>query len=237
MRVFINNRNYFTWPVALAEELDGQGHEVIFIDNGSTYGPLVNWYKVCRYQVYLLPNLGKTALWNSGIAQQQTKPFVLTDPDLDIDGIPHDWPEMLLGGLVKYPQISKCGFSWCEQSVPPENPAWTYDKMYEHNRQDKSIAWTPMPNGDPDFYNYPIDTSFAVYRPGVTFCIDGIRARRPYTGLHWPWHLTLNGETAAKDVITYAIDEEVHYYFTHCENSSFTADRIKPMIEAYEKNL
>jgi hypothetical protein len=239
MRVFINNRDYLTWPREMHLTLRQQGHEVIYIDNGSTYPPLLAWYEQCEragVRVFRLPNLGKTALWQSGIAQQQTEPYVLTDPDLNIENIPTNWPEILLAGLIQYPNISKCGLSWEERTVPPENPAYLADS-FDTRPNNTSIAWVTMPDNNEKFSNYPCDTSFAVYRPNTDFYIDGIRRRHPYTGLHMPWHITL-AKDASKDDGKFRIpmNDEIYYYFTHVENSSYTLERIKPMLREYRGN-
>lgn len=231
MKIFINNRNYLTWPSIMANQFADQNHEVIFIDNGSTYGPLLDWYSKCSFEIIRLPNLGAQALWISGIANKQKEPFVLSDPDYDLNMIPNDWPEVLLEGLNKFQHVSKVGLSWDESRVPPENPAWIHDKMYQFPN-DTSIAWAQGP--ELGWHNYPCDTSFAIYRPGVPFIIDGLRKGRPYTGIHLPWHITLD-PTKNNSKLSIPFNDEIEYYFDHVENSSCTRSRIDNMLLEYKR--
>ena len=44
--IIINNRNLLTWPKAMVERIsryEGVG-DIIIVDNGSTYEPLLDWY-------------------------------------------------------------------------------------------------------------------------------------------------------------------------------------------------
>lgn len=232
MKIFINNRNYVTWPKAMAEQLAGEGHHVIFIDNDSTYEPLLDFYNTKQFDVVQVPNLGKNAAWDAGIVTALTEPYVVTDPDFDLTNVPRDWPEVLLEGFRYYPEMAKIGLSFDESQVPQENPAYLADK-FDQFPNNTSIAWAPLAHG---FCNYPCDTSFAVYRPHVPFSISGIRKGFPYTGVHLPWHITLGpaADTSKRYVL---FNEEIYYYFTHCENSSCTLERIFPMMREYSERV
>lgn len=217
----------------MASLLSEQGHEIIFIDNGSTYEPLLDYYDKCNLQVIRLKNIGNRAAWDAGIVTNLDEYYVSTDPDYDLSMVPSDWPEVLMEGFKQYPQYHKFGLSWDESQVPPENPAWIADEMYKYP-QGHPLTWSSaLPN---NWYNYPCDSSFAIHKPHVPFDIGGIRKGRPYTGVHLPWHITL--EPSKNPNARYVLmDEEIYYYFTHCENSSFTWARMWEfgMLTEYEK--
>lgn len=226
MKIFINNRDYLTWTKNMAEHLANQNHEVIIVDNGSTYEPLLNWYSTCPFKVHRLGNLGKEALWVSGLCNEIDDYYVLTDSDLDISMVPADWTEVLMEGFKRFPNLNKCGLSWDETTVPVENPAQILDRM------PNSIAWDNRIDGG--FFAYPVDTSFAINRPHAPFAISGVRKDRPYTGLHLPWHIVLE---PSSDPTKYSVlfNDEILYYFEHVENSSLSHSRLIPMIEEYKR--
>src|SRR5258706_13428884 len=132
MKIFINNRNYVTWPSAMAKQFSEEGHEIIFVDNGSTYEPLLDYYNQCKFKVIRLANIGNRAPWDAGIVNNLDEHYVCTDPDYDLSMIPKDWPEVLMEGFKQFPHYHKLGLSWDESKVPPENPAWIADEMYKY---------------------------------------------------------------------------------------------------------
>jgi hypothetical protein len=233
MKVYINNRNLVTWPKAMAEKMANENHEVIFLDNGSDYPPLMDYYSTCKFEVVRLPNMGNRAPWDSGIVMKLDEPYVVTDPDYDLSMVPSDWGEVLLEGMQRFPHINKFGLSFDESKVPPENPAYTMDQFDKY------------PDGLPQIWNnkiaggwlgYPCDSSFALQRPHTIAEIGGIRKDRPYTCIHYPWHITLE-PTKTPGKMSVLFDAEFYYYMTHCENSSFTWGRMWQvgMITEYEK--
>lgn len=235
MKIFISNRNYVSWPRAMAEKFIGEGHEVIILDNASTYIPLLDWYSICGLEIIKLGNNGGHALWTTDIVPTLNEPFVSSDPDYDLSTVPSDWDEVLLEGLKQFPQYNKFGFSWDESKVPPENPAWIEDNFVNHP-DGLPATWgnhIKLPN---NWYGYANDSSFALQRPHSPDQIGGIRKGRPYTGTHMPWHLTL--EPSKDPTKRYVLwDDEIAYYFLTCEHSSFTWGRMikYDVIEAYLK--
>ena len=220
MQIFIANRNYVTWPKKMAEQLAGQGHEITFIDNGSTYIPLLDYYKTCDFKIIRLHNAGGHAAWAANIVTDLDEPFVCSDPDYDLSMVPSDWDEVLLEGLRQFPGVNKFGLSWGESQVPQENPAYEMDEMYKYSEQNPRYprlagTWEHAAN----------DSSFALQRPHSEDGITGIRKAYPYTGIHMPWHITLE---PAKDPTKryYLWDDEIAYYFLTCEHSSCTWGRM-----------
>jgi len=62
---------------------------VLWLDNASTYKPLLDFYESCPYEVVRLPkNHGHTAPWTFLADVFATGPYVVTDPDLDLSEVP-----------------------------------------------------------------------------------------------------------------------------------------------------
>lgn len=201
MNAFIIMKNRITWPKAMCEFLADTGCTPILIDNDSDYPPLLEWYKNCPYKVHRLKeNLGHLALWKSGIIDEyQDRFYILTDPDLDISSVPHDYVDVLMKGFENK-TIVKSGLS-LEISDLPNNPyakeayAWEL-KFWDYKRKK---------NG---YYESSIDTTFALYdkertwgefpggEPSNNRFFDAVRSPRPYTAKHLPWYLTPDNMTA-----------------------------------------
>lgn len=228
MKIYINNFNLFTWPLQMATVLKRQGHEVIFIDNASTYKPLLEFYANTDFEVIRLSeNMGHTAPWLPGIIDSNDY-YAVTDPDLDIKNIPRDWPQKCIEGIERY-GVEKCGFSLDETLVPTTNPAYIEDEFYKYPKGNP-VAWgNKLEHG---FIGFPVDTTFAVYAPKVRkYSVSGIRTDRPYTARHLPWHLVL--KATEPDAFQIEIDDEIYQYY---KNARFgvTKHRMQVMIKEYE---
>lgn len=184
MYVLIVNFNRITLPLQMASWLSERGCEVIFLDNNSTYQPLLEYYKTTPYRVLRLPaNYGHTVLWQYPVLQTLNinERFIYTDPDLDLTGVPDDFLQVMHNGLDKYPAYSKCALSLEINDLPdteegnfirygPESPYWQ----------------KPL---DDLYFHADTDTTFAMYRfPIGEYGHSAIRINRPYTCRHIPWY-------------------------------------------------
>ena len=63
--IVINNFNRLETLLKLLHSLEVRGYKNIYIiDNGSSYPPLLDYYRECPYTVYLLhKNVGHLAVW------------------------------------------------------------------------------------------------------------------------------------------------------------------------------
>lgn len=187
--VIINNRDLLTWPRVMAETISGwQGlHEIIILDNGSTYGPLLDWYETLenKIRVIYLSNLGQAAAWKSDILEHiGTDFYVVTDPDLDVSGVPKDCLLYLRGLLEKSPSYRKIGLALHVDGIPPESVYFRHVNTYERGLR-------ALPKDENGVVSAPVDTTFAIYdrRRVREYFVGGVRTDEPYIAKHIPWYL------------------------------------------------
>jgi len=119
MKIYINNRNFLTWPKKMSEILLNQGHDVYIVDNASTYEPLLEWYnqqkdiKIIKLGI----NSGHNSPWTHKIIDTSDY-YVVTDPDLDISTVPSNWDEVLISGIKQF-NVEKAGLSLSEKTYLP----------------------------------------------------------------------------------------------------------------------
>jgi hypothetical protein len=185
VRALLINYNRLEWPRRMAEQLAGRlGVEPVILDNASTYPPTLEWYRSCPYKVVRLGyNFGHLAPWITGHAYWAGARYIVSDPDLDLSGVPADAVSHLVRELDANPQLRKVGLGLRIDDLP-DTPAGREAARWEQQ------FWTDGTGGG--FFDANIDTTFAVYaaeREGLPF----MRARRsdaPYLARHLPWYLT-----------------------------------------------
>lgn len=188
MKALIINYQRVTLPARLADWLAAAGCTPVFIDNASTYPPLLDYYFKTEHQVILLPkNYGHRVVWDefAGVLDevgiQPSERYIVTDPDLDLSGIPDDWLAILDAGLTMYPQLAKVGFSLEINDLPD-----TAEGRYIRTHVEPQYWAKPLGSL---FLDAPIDTTFALYREGTRkFSYTAARTIRPYTARHVPWY-------------------------------------------------
>ena len=225
MLCFINNRNYLTWPREMTRILRSQGHEVVIIDNDSSYPPLLEWYTTNPCEVMMLDsNLGHTAPWDIfGRSLIGTK-YMVSDPVLDISGLLPDWADMMTEVIkLGYPKV---GLTLSDYRIPPTNPAWTEDRFcdypdgYNPESRGPILGWY----NSVAIHNRPTDTTFAVCSKHE-YRIDGVRIGAPYMAKHLPWHIVpkLTHDDRYDEI---EMNPEIRYYFDHADKSSMTKPRL-----------
>jgi len=184
MRVLIINYNRLVLPSQLADWVFLRGLEPVFIDNNSDYKPLIEYYKHCPYEVvWMAQNYGKGVVWDQGISERLNikGEYIVTDPDLDLTGVPDNFLSILREGLRRYPQFDKCGFSLEINDVTDQSIYY----MGQTIKQWENQFWVnPM---DTEYFNAAIDTTFALYNTDK-FSLEALRTNRPYTARHVPWY-------------------------------------------------
>lgn len=183
--VIVNNCNLLTWPRAMIGAIEAfeQVADILVVDNGSTYEPLLAWYETLAHAVIRLPNIGHTAPWRPEVkARVKTDLYVVTDPDLGLDETPRDCLRHLAQCLARYPAARKIGLGLTIDEVPRESPC------FEHVNRLEKAYWdmAPFPGG---VRPAPVDTTFAIYHKSLLdeYAVRGGRTDRPYTARHLPW--------------------------------------------------
>jgi len=193
----------------MCEYLEATGVRPIIIDNDSTYPPLLDWYKDCGYKVHRMErNYGHLVFWKSFLINQYSDRFYcLTDPDLDLSKVPHDYADVLMRGLNENPTVTKAGLSLRINDLPQN----AYTK--------KVIEWEKKfwQHKSGIFYKADVDTTFALYDKQRDFGKlppEGnkfhwaVRAPEHYTAKHIPWYLT-------KEKIESSEEEQYYMSQTH----------------------
>ncbi len=188
--IIINNFNRLDSLKKLIDSLEKRGYtNVYIIDNLSTFPPLLEYYKTCRYTVFRLDqNIGMTALWSSGIYRRfRNDFFVYTDSDVvPIEECPDDFLLFFLNTLKKYKLAQKVGFSLKIDDLPDcyamKEDVIFWEKHFFDRKRDDFLYWAP------------IDTTFALYRPygkrkHANYNIEMYRTAFPYMARHLPWYI------------------------------------------------
>ena len=210
----IINYNRLTLPAKMADWLAGHGHRVVILDNNSDYPPLLEYYDNTPHEVLKLGfNYGSAAPWHPKPAvldrYEVQGDFIVTDPDLDVSGIPGDWLSVLKEGLAKYDFACKSGFSLRIDDLPNS-------EIGNMARKVESGHWKD-PLADGRFYRAYIDTTFCLCRTRL-HDFPAVRAAPPYCARHVPWYYT--------SVLDIPDDELYYMRSTKSRGSTYWTSRI-----------
>lgn len=211
MTIFIMNWNWLEWTKKQAEFFTECGHEVIIVDNGSTYKPLLEWYIQCPYRIITTKGVELSTynrfVWEMDLPDLYTTDnfYAVTDSDLGFKDVPKDFVEILTNDLKRSEGIIKSGFSLKIDDLPDNVYANRYREAEKNNfpSQDKY-----------GFYSVPIDTTFAVYSKERCKNLSSMwrakgdkvpdsfldhryfyrshRSPSPYIVQHLPWYMDIN---------------------------------------------
>lgn len=155
--------------------------QITIVDCASTYQPLLDWYAdLDDVTVIRTTNLGPRAPWSH---RHDDAPFYfVSDGDLDISEVPHDFLCRLRQGLIDHPQAIKAGLSLRLDDLPNDLP------LTRGVREMESQYWQTRIG---DWYDAPIDTTAALYRghQGWGGYGPAIRSAPPYMARHLAWYL------------------------------------------------
>lgn len=184
--VIVTVRDRLTPLRGLLDWLEAAGQREIWLcDNASTWPAMVEYLATTRHRVVRNgANLGHRAPWLSGLVAElgDERHFVVTDPDVVPDeGCPLDALDVFAETLRRHPGIDKMGCSLRIDDLPDHFTHKADVVAWE------SQFWTrPHPSGH---YDAPIDTTFALYRPGRDHRnSSALRAAPPYRARHLPWY-------------------------------------------------
>jgi len=207
--IVINNFNRLTYLKQQIERLEALGYTNIYIiDNDSTYPPLLDYYDKLPYTIFRLnKNVGHLSLWKTIIFKWfENDYYVYTDPDiLPGPDCPENFMEHLKCILARYPEYCKAGFALRIDDLPDhfddKEKVLDWEQMY----------WQMEMEAGSEVYIAKVDTTFALYRPGVKggWWIPAFRVAGKYTAQHLPWYRN-SSET----------DEEEEYFIERAHGSS-----------------
>lgn len=192
---------------------------IILVDNCSTYEPMVEFLKESGLRtIYLKENIGHLAPWASGLVPTGEY-YAVTDPDIiPRTECPDDFVEYFTD-LAGHHQVNKVGFGLEINDLP---------ECYKY--RNAVIEWETrfwqcqeIPGPKSPLYMAPLDTTFAVYRPGMLTGISpAIRTGYPYVAHHAPWYSDSANPT-----------EEERYYSAHANRAvaSWLHDDISPVLK------
>ena len=186
--IFINNYNRLSTLTKLTDALDSRGYtNITILDNQSTYPPLLKYYKSTKYKVHRFKkNYGYKSFWKSGLWLKHTSNYFVYPDIVPVDECPENIISYFYELLKKYPKVHKVGFSLKIDDLP------------NHFKNKESVIKWEKPfyenELEPNIYEAPIDTTFALYRPFSKLGKrDGstpiIRTGAPYQAIHLPWYL------------------------------------------------
>lgn len=214
--IVILNRDRFHPLVEQVTVLKEKGyHNIVVIDNQSTYPPLLEWYKLNNVDVFvndIVPNSNKAFLNLVQIGHPKFVNIVYSNWYIfnDSDIIPEkEVPDHFAADMVKYAVKygkTKVGMSIRIDDINLDYPLNKWVHGYE------STYWT---NGIQDegveLYPHPIDTTFAVHSPGTMpdWSSDTLRIGVPYIVKHAPFYYDPEN-----------LPEDEKYYLQHMNKSS-----------------
>lgn len=204
--VIINNRDLLTWPKEMVEKIktyDNVG-DIIILDNGSTYEPLLEWYETKPCDIVRVGNLGHKAPWNSGlISKLNPMYYVVSDSDLGLNHTPTDSLNYMVEKLETH-RLDKIGFGLQFELTPFESPYFNHVITYERGRYRNSRYVDDL------YLDADINTTFALYKKQNYF-IGGSSTCGEYSAKHYPWYFTVEEREN---------NEEFMYYIKNASSSS-----------------
>lgn len=201
--IIINNKNLLTWPSKMVDDLKSFENvgEIIILDNGSTYEPLLDWYKTNPCTIIYSENLGQGATWTLELPNKLGFDYyVVTDSDLDLSNTPKNSLLYLKEKLDSHRGYSKIGLSLYNWNVPEESPYHHFLKTWGLNN------WGEDTIIDGLLTKQLVDTTFALYHIDRHHHGLSCASNSPYSVRHIPWEIT-------NDVIQDMPNKNFEFYY------------------------
>jgi hypothetical protein len=231
--IFICNFNRLEPIKRLIKSLTDRGyHNIVILDNGSTYSPLLDWYKTLHpNQVYFCKsNYGPQALdcvrnYESEFQKKYNhivlnEYHVYTDSDVvPTETVPDTFIDDMIEMCKKY-KIPKLGLSLKIDDLP--NHFLLKDRVIKH--ESSFFEREYIIDEKCQLFKAPVDTTFAVNSPGMAcgYSDFAYRAAGDFFARHEPWYFDTND-----------LPEDEKYYLEHFEenrNRTHWSNILKSMI-------
>jgi len=186
VRAIIITRDRVTYARRCLAALQEARLDVVVVDHGSTWGPMLDWLDENRELVVRRGDHGPHDLWQGDLLTRLVGHgrFLVTDPDVvPAADCPADWPARLAAGLEAHPQAVKAGLSLRLDNLPEHRTGQRqFIDTYERS------AWElPLGGG---WFAAPVDTTLAMYRSAERFDYGpAVRSAAPYQAEHLPWYV------------------------------------------------
>lgn len=177
--VVINTRDRLTDLLALLGWLEGAGYDnIVLLDQASTWPPLLNYLDTTPHKVVRCKdNIGSRAPWLYDVYERAGW-MVYTDCDcVPIEECPDDVVAHLHALLMNHPEFPKAGLG-----------IYIRDLGQFRDRYREELFHNAAENWLGDCHQAKVETTFALYRPGVPFSFDAVRSRYPYEARHLPFY-------------------------------------------------
>ncbi|HET7673318.1 MAG TPA: hypothetical protein VFK11_02280 [Candidatus Saccharimonadales bacterium] len=207
----------------LVEWCEKEGLEnIIFIDNDSTYPPLLDYYSRTPYEVIRLNhNVGYLSPWMTGVVDiyAKDKPYIVSDADVVPIDEAHGAVKLFCRLLNDYPEYSKAGFGLKIDDIPESYEPRDYVVAWEKKFWEKEV--------EKDVYDADIDTTFALWRQNLQHTYGpSLRTGGKYIARHVTWYMNSKHPS-----------EEMRYYREHVDKSIGTwGTDSKELQELYVDN-
>lgn len=217
MHIVINNRNRLSTTKKMVDTLLrlNENEQIIIIDNGSTYPPLLEWYKEMQHKIdiRMLKNEGHLALWANRIEKELGEYFVYTDSDLELpEDFPKDWKDRMFDVLFSHPNYIKVALAIRIDDIPDH---YRYKNQVIRNEG----AWW-LNEIEQGIFDADTDTTFFLIKNTGDNTYRSLRIAAPeMTCRHIPWYIDLNN-----------LDEEEKYYLEN-HDMFFLTQYTKQHIE------
>lgn len=197
--------------------------KIIFIDNDSSYEPLLEYYEKSKYQkLFLYRNIGHTAPWELDIIKLLVPKsfYIVSDPDVvPVEYCPKDTIKHMFDLHDKHRAPIKVGLGLKIDDIPDQYPlkdaVVQWESQYWKTRLGK------------DAFEAGVDTTFALYKPfSYDYALNpSLRTDEPYVARHTPWYADPK-----------KLSKEDLYYRQHA-NTNITSWDTDELPERYEKEM
>lgn len=191
MKIFIIMRDRLAPVLKLLPWIEDV-HEIVFLDNNSVYPPLLEFYENTPHRVIRFrDNVGHLAPWTHRVTPDSER-YVVTDPDVVPDPqCPPDFMKVMEDVLDAAPDIQKVGFGLRIDDLPDH-----YARKPDVINWERGLWGCRRDVLGYEGHEVPIDTTFAMYREGVTiklYCspteaFPALRLGPPYVAQHLAWY-------------------------------------------------